>query len=96
MRVFPFFSPAGEADDGCSSAKRWRWCGISIGLTALALLIAMGLSESAQASGLLIPAGQNRSLAIESQKVEVAINNGVAVTTVPQVFRNDAQQPLEA
>ncbi len=64
-----------------------------------ALLLAAGLlapAGTADAAGLLVPTGQSRSLAIESQKVEVQINNGVAVTTVTQVFRNDAPQPLEA
>lgn len=70
-----------------------RFGAASLGIAVAALL---ALAQPAQAAGLLIPAGQNQSLAIESQKVEVSINNGVAITTVNQVFRNDAPQPLEA
>lgn len=54
------------------------------------------LTGPASAAGLLVPTGSNRSLAIESQKVAVQINNGIAVTTVTQVFKNDAPQAVEA
>src|SRR5437867_2761943 len=63
-------------------------------VAALAMSFVPG--NTVQASGLLIPAGGNRSLAIQSQRVQVSINNGVAVTTVTQVFKNDSAQPLEA
>ena len=68
----------------------------SLGLAAAALAVWMALGSPAEASGLLIPTGGNRSLAIQSQKVQVSINNGVAVTTVTQLFKNDSPQPLEA
>lgn len=65
-------------------------------LSALAVLCGAAFTNSASAAGLLTPVGSQQSLAIESQKVDVRINNGVAVTTVTQVFRNSAAQPLEA
>ncbi|HEV3342896.1 MAG TPA: VIT domain-containing protein [Pirellulales bacterium] len=61
-----------------------------------AILCASSLTPTANAAGLLTPVGGQQSLAIESQKVDVRINNGVAVTTVTQIFRNSAAQPLEA
>lgn len=71
--------------------KRLKWLTVGATLTAVLALVSPG-----RAAGLLFPVGSNRSLAIESQKVEVQINNGVALTTVTQVFRNDSPQPLEA
>jgi Ca-activated chloride channel family protein len=65
-------------------------------LSALTMLCGGSLTNTASAAGLLTPVGSQQSLAIESQKVDVRINNGVAVTTVTQVFRNSAAQPLEA
>lgn len=74
-----------------STMRRTRW------LTAGTMLAAvLMLAGPACAAGLLFPTGSNRSLAIESQKVEVHITNGIAVTTVTQVFKNDAPQALEA
>jgi Ca-activated chloride channel homolog len=69
---------------------------IWLALSALAILCASSFAHAANAAGLLTPVGGQQSLAIESQKVDVRINNGVAVTTVTQVFRNSAAQPLEA
>lgn len=73
-----------------------RLLSLAAATMAVAVIIVCELATPAQAAGLLVPAGADRSLAIESQKVDVVINNGVAVTTVTQVFRNDAPQPLEA
>lgn len=71
--------------------RNLRW------LTAGAVLAAvLMVAQPASAAGLLVPTGSNRSLAIESQKVAVQINNGIAVTTVTQVFKNDAPQAVEA
>ncbi|HEX7898524.1 MAG TPA: VIT and VWA domain-containing protein [Planctomycetota bacterium] len=47
-------------------------------------------------SGTLIPAGGGPPMEIESQEVRVRINNGIAVTTITQVFRNNRPQALEA
>lgn len=71
--------------------EKTRWF-----LVALAILCGGLATNTAQAAGLLTPVGGQQPLAIESQKVDVRINNGVAVTTVTQVFRNSAPQPLEA
>lgn len=65
------------------------------GLLATALLLTLPATW-ASAAGLLVPTGSNRSLSIDSQQVAVRIDNGIAVTTVTQVFKNDAPQPLEA
>ncbi len=54
-------------------------------------------SMSAAAQGMLIPTKQSiPALAIESHRVTVKIRDGVAKTTVDQVFRNDCGQQLEA
>lgn len=85
------------ADSGERAARKPKLRPASSwGLAAIALAVWMAIEAPAQASGLLIPAGGNRSLAIQSQRVQVSINNGVAVTTVTQVFKNDSPQPLEA
>jgi len=75
---------------GSSGKKIW------LALSALAILCASSLTPAANAAGLLTPVGAQQSLAIESQKVDVRINNGVAVTTVTQIFRNSAAKQLEA
>ena len=72
-----------------------RWTYLRRGLAALGLLLALPATW-ASAAGLLVPTGSDRSLAIDSQQVAVRIDNGIAVTTVTQVFKNDAPQPLEA
>src|SRR6185312_11421705 len=69
-----------------------KWLAISL----LAALAGAWSTNAALAAGILTPVGSQQSLAIESQKIDVHINNGVAVTTVTQVFRNSAAQPLEA
>ncbi|MBW2261718.1 MAG: VWA domain-containing protein [Deltaproteobacteria bacterium] len=54
-------------------------------------------SMTAAAQGMLIPKKQSiPALAIESHRVTVKIRDGVAKTTVDQVFRNDCGQQLEA
>ena len=65
-------------------------------VAAVAAASSLLLGPSAQAAGLLVPAGGQRSLSIASQQVDVSINNGIAVTTVTQVFHNDGPRPLEA
>jgi len=80
---------------GRSSSVRRR-SSAPFGWLAAVAAVCVAWTGPAEASGLLIPTGGNRSLAIQSQKVHVTINNGVAVTTVTQVFKNDSAQPLEA
>lgn len=47
-------------------------------------------------SGTLIPTGGGPPMEIESQEVRVRINNGIAVTSVTQIFRNNRPTVLEA
>ncbi|MDD4891661.1 MAG: VIT domain-containing protein, partial [Phycisphaerae bacterium] len=56
----------------------------------------LALPSPAHAAGLLIPVGGTDSMAIKNQKVSVHINNGIAVTTVDQVFGNKMNFPQEA
>lgn len=72
-----------------------RWISLRAVLMLLGV-VALASAGSARAAGLLVPTGQTQSLAIASQQVSVRIDNGVAVTTVNQVFRNAADAPLEA
>ncbi len=66
--------------------------------TALLALALAGLATpDTHAAGLLIAdGGFGGRLEIEEQTVEVTINNGVAVTTVNQVFRNLENRQVEA
>ena len=67
-------------------------------LSALAILAcaAPWTVAPASAAGLLKPSGGGEPLAIQDHQVRVDINNGIAVTEVEQVFRNDSPRPLEA
>ncbi len=57
----------------------------------------MALPAVAGAQGMLIPKDPNlQPLNIESHRVEVQVVDGVAKTTVDQVFRNDCGSDLEA
>ena len=61
------------------------------------LIIASCFTLPASGAGLLIAdGGFGGKLEIEEQDVSVAINNGVAVTTVTQVFRNKENRQVEA
>src|SRR5262245_20269881 len=63
-------------------------------IALFAILIA---SAPASAAGLLIPADTNLPpLAMVYHRVNVAIDDQVAVTTVEQAFRNHTDRPLEA
>lgn len=70
------------------------WAAAGVLLAATFLLGA--LPQSARAAGLLVPVGGTESMTIAHQKVSVHINNGIAVTTVDQVFRNKAGFAQEA
>jgi Ca-activated chloride channel family protein len=63
-------------------------------LTVLAGLACPAFAQDT--SGTLVPVDGGPPLEIESQDVDVRINNGIAVTAVTQVFRNNRNQPLEA
>lgn len=63
---------------------------------AAACLAAAGSPLSLSAAGLLVPADGGSPLAITSHEVAVEIHDGIAVTEITQVFRNDGPEPLEA
>lgn len=61
------------------------------------LLLAFVCAGAVQdTSGTLVPSDGGPPLEIESQEVRIRINNGIAVTTVDQVFRNNRPRALEA
>ena len=60
------------------------------------LLPALMVSPPALAAGPLIPSGQESSLTIAHQRVDVQINDALAITTVTQVFRNTENRQVEA
>ncbi len=62
----------------------------------IAVVLAASLPGHVYAAGLLKPAGGGAPLAIESHDVNVEIIDGIAVTQIEQVFRNDSDGPLEA
>jgi Ca-activated chloride channel family protein len=75
--------------------RRGAWPLAVAAILTLALSVAGG--QPARAAGLLIAdGGFGGQLEIEEQAVEVTINNGVAVTTVTQVFRNLENRQVEA
>ncbi len=71
---------------------------LSVATLAAVGLAALGAtSEPADAAGLLVAdGGLGGVLEIEEHDVEVTINNGIAVTSVTQVFRNTEDRQLEA
>jgi Ca-activated chloride channel homolog len=95
MLATPPASDRLSARTSASRRKPYRACGLAALVAASIISVA---APPADAAGLLIPTGapNGRSLSIASQQVDVHINNGIAVTTVTQVFHNDAPRPLEA
>jgi Ca-activated chloride channel family protein len=68
-----------------------------VGAILTVAVLAAGGATSAKAAGLLIADGGNGGeLAIKEQQVRVTLNNGVAVTTVTQVFQNLEDRQVEA
>jgi len=65
-------------------------------LACIAAVLAGLVPGPVRAAGLLRPAGGGAPLAIESHEVNVEIIDGIAVTRIEQVFRNDSTRPLEA
>jgi len=65
---------------------------------ALAFVAAPALLHEAPAAaaGLMTPAGTQRTLAIQDHEVEVIVEDGYAITTIEQTFRNDSATDLEA
>src|SRR4051812_23273708 len=67
---------------------------------AVFLIVAGGLAgpgSRARAAGLLVAdGGLGGALDLKEQSVKVIVNNGVAVTNVPQVFLNTENRQVEA
>jgi Ca-activated chloride channel homolog len=63
----------------------------------LVLAVGLALAGSVQARGILIPVDKSvPPLAMLNHKVDIAINEQVAITRVEQTFRNHTDRPLEA
>lgn len=61
------------------------------------LVFGMAGPNNAEAAGLLSPAdGSTPALTLKDHRVSVVIENGFAITTIDQVFRNPHQQSYEA
>ncbi len=66
-------------------------------LGALVILLCLFLPQKSNAAGLLIAdGGFGGVLEIKSHEVKTTINNGIAVTTVTQVFKNTENRQVEA
>ncbi len=81
----------------CHSPKK-RKPSLSLPLVAVALaLLAIAIVKPARAAGLLIAdGGFGGVLEIKEHDVKVTINNGIAVTTVTQIFHNTENRQVEA
>jgi len=74
-----------------SRPSRWATSFLALGLAVA------GFASSSRAAGLLIAdGGQGGTLSIKEHSARVVINNGVAVTTVTQVFVNKEDRQVEA
>ncbi|MEN9796376.1 MAG: hypothetical protein RL653_72, partial [Pseudomonadota bacterium] len=63
----------------------------------LGLLLLLAAAPAALAQGMLLPTQPGaRPLALQHQRVTATVNDGVALTRVEQVFRNDGPVQLEA
>ncbi|MCP4040446.1 MAG: hypothetical protein GY731_00625, partial [Gammaproteobacteria bacterium] len=73
--------------------KHW----IAVKFMPLVLFLSVVPLGFAHGAGLMIAdGGLGGVLEIKEQDVEVRINNGVAVTTVTQVFKNTEKRQVEA
>src|SRR5947199_4422853 len=62
----------------------------------LAVLLVLGVSQSGQAAGLLIPTEKKLPpLAMLNHQVSISIEDQVAVTKIEQTFRNHTDRDLE-
>jgi Ca-activated chloride channel family protein len=74
-----------------------RFSGFIPSVACLILLAAVAITAPARAAGLLVAdGGLGGALEIQQHDVNVVINNGVAVTTVDQVFVNTENRQVEA
>ena len=65
-------------------------------IRVLLTITLIGGSLGTNAAGLLIPKGSVDSLTIKEHHVEVVVEDGYAVTSVTQIFHNDASHDSEA
>ncbi|MBL8783265.1 MAG: VWA domain-containing protein [Deltaproteobacteria bacterium] len=67
-------------------------------LALLALLTATALAlPAARAHGILVPTDRTLPpLGLQSHRVEIAVNDGIALVTIDQVWKNSTDRPLEA
>lgn len=67
-------------------------------VSALAVVLALGLSSSALGQGFVMPpdGGAAGSFSLESQEISIDIDDGIASYQVDQVFRNNTNEPIEA
>ena len=82
-----------------SSTNHWLWLWIRVfpaTIAALATLAAFPAGRAYGAGLLIANGGFGGQLEIKEQTVNVTINNGIAVTTVTQIFKNDEDRQVEA
>jgi len=66
-------------------------------ITSIVAAVALSLTGSVFASGMLIPTDQSLpALAIKSQRVSIQIKDGTATASIEQVFKNNVDRDLEA
>jgi Ca-activated chloride channel family protein len=79
-----------------SLSKRCARALAALVTAAIATLSLVGSSPTPAAGLLIADGGFGGQLEIEEHVVDVTVNNGIAVTTVTQVFRNTEDRQLEA
>jgi Ca-activated chloride channel family protein len=80
----------------CLSKKFGQTLFLPLVALALALLTLMPAKPAAAAGLLIADGGFGGQLEVKEHDVKVTINNGIAVTTVTQVFHNTEQRQVEA
>src|SRR5438105_3201917 len=82
-----------EVDEMCRPFQK----GFVMRRLSLVLTVLLGWTASARATGLLIPTEKALPpLAMLNHKVEIAIEDQVAITKIEQTFRNHTDRQLEA
>ncbi len=90
-------APRSAALRSTTNARRKRHSPLLASALAGLLGVMSLAAQPAEAAGLLVAdGGLGGVLEIEQHNVEVTINNGIAVTSVTQVFRNTEDRQLEA
>ena len=64
-------------------------------LALLTLLTVAGLTLPAAAHGVLVPTDRSLPpLGLQSHRVEIAVNDGIALVTIDQTWKNSTDSPL--